>query len=227
MANLAFIQTATARVNPGTTGTVSFSSNNMVGNLLVLFVFYYGATTISVPVDSAGNTWTQIAQKTGGTSPLAVVAFSVPSCRGGANTVTVNSSNSVQYIMRIAEYEGYSAFDTSAGNSISSPTSGTRSAGPLALAGKDLICFEVGNSSVPGTIVPASGYTTEAEGILDVFIDGLAPTAGSTPSYTDSASVYWTGLAVAFLPAISVGGVGSLGLGFGLGPIGKYNQGEI
>lgn len=103
--------------------SLAFGSNNTTGNLLVL-ISNQNSTDFSI-LDTAGNTWIQVASITGSVVNNSNGAVWVCySCLGGANTVTIGGTGLSVAAFTIAEFSGVNALDQGASVLAPAPIAG-------------------------------------------------------------------------------------------------------
>lgn len=198
MAVGSFVQTATVRINPGTSGSVSFASNTVAGDFLSLLFWTYGATTLSFS-DASGNVWKQVGTTLVGAVVKQAQLFYVSSCVGGPVTLNLSSSSNVQFCARIAEYSGPFTLD----NSVTNTTSVNNTAfsiGPVTTSGSsELLLTMVATSASPNTLTSSTGDTVDATGVLDFLLHRITGNPGSySVSTSNLASIQYTGFEAAF-----------------------------
>jgi hypothetical protein len=221
MANPAFVQ-GTTQATSASTILASFPSNNTAGNLLIMVFRVNAAVTVTSVTDSQGNTWIVSPDGNISTTGETYNFWYAQNCKAGANTVTLVISASDGTTMCIGEYSGVATSGALDGHAAAAGTSSgnitTTTAGDL------LIGYGANNT---GTVfVAGAGYTIrEQQSNVVAFEDNLAGAPG-TYSATFSAGPSDTGV-MAFKPVPAVtggGGLGSFGLGVGLGPQGKWEM---
>jgi hypothetical protein len=188
--NIKFVQATSASSGSSSVNSeaATFTSANNAGDLIVVALEWYGATTVKSVADSANNTYKPaVGPSNDGSGDYVVVyyASNVKAKSGNKVTVTLNASET--YLdLDILEYSGVSTLDKTATGTGNSTTAKTSSA--TTTAANELI-FGTGNSYGSSFTAPGSGFTFRAD---DVTEDMIVSTTGSySASATISASDPW------------------------------------
>jgi hypothetical protein len=189
---------------------VAYASDNTAGNFLVGYVQWYGTDlSLSVPTDTAGNTWTLAISGEDTNDGVTLAIYYVSSCLSGSNTVTFYMSPGTSPVtaVHVAEFSGgVSTLDkTGALNTGSSSPATSASTGALSQADElaiGVVCEILGTNR---TISYLSPWTTM--GNEQYFAGSIhtgwewqetAATTALTSSFKLSGSVAWASLAATF-----------------------------
>lgn len=180
----------------------AYGSNNTLGNLLVLALSAGQNTTgaqvdpVSV-LDTAGNTWLKAFRQTnvtGTTNPGCEWIYYVPSCKAGANTVTVTFASSSQQFISFNIYEFHSSvagtwtIDQTGGATSASTISKTASQAPSAALGVTSNWTSQPTGVASGWSIasnPTGNFTASG---YDILTTAVAFAPGFTPNVTSSDS---------------------------------------
>jgi hypothetical protein len=113
---ITLVQSASANYSGSGSRAIAFGSNNTLGN--ALFCLFNSHANSGSVADTQLNTWISLGFI--GSSNTSAALFWLPSCKAGANTVTI-SSGSGSIAGTIAEVSGVDTLDQTSG----SPTTGT------------------------------------------------------------------------------------------------------
>jgi len=179
----------------GGTGTfqLTFPTNNIQGDVLVVMAQLSSGVTITGMSDSQGNTYvSQVNDYTGGLTASLYIWYCA-SCKAGANTVTVTVSGTTNQVLslEIAEIYGLSQSSLLIGSVTSSNASGTtttETTGPLSVSANAFIIGIAGPEAgySPGTYAPASPFT-----VLDS-TPRAAMFYGTSAGGSQSVTLNWT-----------------------------------
>lgn len=186
------------------TFTLPYGSANTAGNLLIAIVssFSGGIQASPVPItDSQGNTWLQAGSIVGNS-----VMYYVPSCTGGANTITFQNI-AARVFVALAEYSGQAVSgvvldETNQAHSASGTTGSAYSY--IQNANSLLIAMFQSTSSSETWSALTAGWTAQSNvtGQFVLWADNTAPAAGAnTVAVTASVSDTLTARIACFLPA--------------------------
>jgi prepilin-type N-terminal cleavage/methylation domain-containing protein len=177
---IALLQQAKWESNSPTVTTLSASFGNMneTSSLLIALVANTGsAASVSIPPDSAGNTWTKIGSITYPAYNEEMNVFDAVNAVNASNTVTANFGSGASYAsLFVYEYRGAataSSFDVT--TSTLQPDTQTPSSGyvtpnyPI-----ELLFGATYNASSTETPTPGSGFTLEtASAVTHVFAEDM------------------------------------------------------
>ena len=194
-----FVQARAREITSGTTNSLAFSSANTSGNLIVAYVVWSDAPTVTL-TDSRGNTYAsaQPATRWNGSQWSAQV-FYAKNVAGGANTVTAQFSSNINSfgILYIHEYSGIdqnNPLDVS--RSAIGSSSAMNSGSATTTNANDLI-FGAGASAKRVTAA-GTGFTTRSTAFDNRTMDRTVTTAGSYNVTANQNSNAWVLQMVAF-----------------------------
>jgi hypothetical protein len=189
---ISYVQSAKVSVNHGTSAVVAFPSNNTAGCLIVVSGGFYNYSSFAMTVsDSQGNAYTAVDSIVNATSESKM--WYAKNCIGGANTVTVSNSGTLDLDVTIAEYSG--ADPASPLHASATSTANPLTSGSLTIGANDgLLAFEGFSGTTNAstfTASPSSGtvlrqQTSNPDGTTVAYFDLVGPPVGS---YTQTVSV--------------------------------------
>jgi thermitase len=203
---IALVQSKAAEGSGLPSISVTFTSVNTTGNLIIAAVRMSSTSQTVTVTDSAGNIYTDAvaqAQTTDGHQVHVFYAKIVAG--GGGNTVkaTFSSTNNHPWLA-VYEYSGLSALDRTAHaqGSDSAPTSG---ATPTTASANELVFAAVGlPASYTGTVAAGSGYALQLQDTGTSRSANEAAVVTSTGSYAGtfslSAGANWSAVVATFKP---------------------------
>jgi len=152
------VQSVSRSINAASSGTLAFTSDNTVGNLIVVVLFSNGGDTVT-PTDSRNTYQAAFANQL--QSPDRLSIYYAQNIGAGANTVSVSAPGATSLKLVIFEFSGLStdaALDQAAGTSgtssvPSSPTVTTTTPHELAIGAQLRV--------TTGTISAGTGYSLE------------------------------------------------------------------
>jgi|GEM_PF-1432890 len=199
LSNLTKISFVQAAANYGSAGpiSVSFPSNTVAGDIILVGVIFNTNATLSV-TDSQGNAFTQVGTQLISPGSNRSQVYYAKNIKGGPDTVTVTCSVSCYQEVYVTEYSGVdqtNPIDVQAG---ASGSAGAVSSGnaTTTLAGDMIYGFCLGDSACTVGSSFAARSTLNANLVEDM-------TAGNPGSYaaTGSANSGWTMQMVVLKPA--------------------------
>src|SRR5579883_1727170 len=199
LSNLTKISFVQAAANYGSAGpiSVSFPSNTVAGDIILVGVIFNTNATLSV-TDSQGNAFTQVGTQLISPGSNRSQVYYAKNIKGGPDTVTVTCSVSCYQEVYVTEYSGVdqtNPIDVQAG---ASGSAGAVSSGnaTTTLAGDMIYGFCLGDSACTVGSSFAARSTLNANLVEDM-------TAGNPGSYaaTGSANSGWTMQMVVLQPA--------------------------
>jgi hypothetical protein len=218
-AAIAFVQSKSGGSVSTTSVAVTYTSNNTLGNTLILFLRMSTTSQTVTMSDTLSNTFVQAATQQQTTDGHTTYLFYVKNCKAGANTVTATFSGTNTYHW-LAAYE-YSGLDLANPLDQTATAQGTTTAisvGPTSATNtaNELVFLGVGfPGSFTGTVTSGSGYTL-GEQNLDA-VNGsyhgatetatVTATGAQTAAMTASAATNWSGLLATFREASATGTV--------------------
>jgi len=203
-ASISSVQTVAKTSGPASSLSLSFPTNTVAGDL-ILVAFDYSTNAIPASVtDSQGNVFTSVGNQL--TSPGGVRSrvYYANNIAGGADTVTVNlSANSSWIDLYLTEYTGVSQTNPIDAQAGASGNGGAVSSGnaTTAVAGDLIYGYCVGEWAC----TVGSGFTARSTWGSNLIEDKQAGNAG-TYAATGWANKGWTMQMVALKPASSVMG---------------------
>jgi len=140
--------------------TLAFDSPNVAGNVLIVVVG--GAFDIGTPLnftcsDSLGNIFQAKTQQIVGSKTAQM--FVVPSCKGGANTVTITPTVNAMSFFAIHEFSGVNTLDQHAA---ATGTGLSQDSGPITTTIADELLFGY-EAAGQVSVTPGDGTWTTAE----------------------------------------------------------------
>lgn len=204
--NASYVQGNSTTANSGSSVTTTYTSAQKAGDLNVVFVAWYQATSsVQSITDSNGNTYVAAVGPTVNPSGLTQVVYyasNIVPAAAGTNTVTVNFASSVTYPdIRILEFSGISPvspFDTA---SAAIGTGTTLNSGPLttSTANELLVAGGYVQHTYSGGAGP--GYTQILVSAWNLVEDAVVTAIGSYSATSTTSSGYWVMQQVAFKAA--------------------------
>ena len=231
----------------GTSAYQTSAQNVSAGNLLVVGVSMYAQTANNITSlqDTAGNSYTIVPGGTkfpAGLPGIGIALYYAKNCLGNAaNKVQVNfTANQIYssvFVWQVAGADTTAPFDA-VGTGFNASGSPVATSAFSTLTANDIICMLGAGSTGADTFAPSTGFTpADSASIAPVLTTGAAHAIVSsvqtniTPGFSDSGAggLYMGVVAAAFkakaaVIPVSSGGIGSLGLGVGLGPQGKWEM---
>jgi hypothetical protein len=206
MANPAFVQANNAVT--GAPGTLAFLSNNTAGSLLVVWVVSQsGAGTITVQDTNNGNVYSVGIPQVNDGSISDVVAFYLPNCKAGANTVQIAATATAFFRVIIAEYSGVALTSPLDAEQLARLVVGaTPSSGNITTTGTNDLLVGVGNNgTAPASTAAGSGYTLRVNQGNSAFLEDNN-SANNSPGSQSASVTYGSSIVsniglMAFLPA--------------------------
>jgi hypothetical protein len=198
-----FVQQISSATHGSPSGiTLSFPSNTLAGDVL-LVAFDYEGTTVSSVTDTQGNAFTPVGNRLASPGGALGQVYYAKNIKGGADTVIMNLSAASNYLEAyLTEYSGVnptSPIDAEAG---ASGSAGTVSSGnATTIVAGDMI---YGYCVADGACTVGSGFTARSTLNSNLVEDMQASSAGSYAA-TGSANSGWTMQMVALAPASASG----------------------
>lgn len=190
----------------------AFVSNVSVGNRIVVAITTYYITTnpVTSVTDNLGNTYTLVNSNNSTGYGWYVHIYSAPVTTGGACTVTVNLTDSLQVGLAIAESAGNST-SVDVSNNAGPTYSTTPQVGLSPTVENIIFAVSAGNWSSSPTVTPDSGWTQIYENenwatMVISFIYRIVPSGSATAGWTLSLTQYWSAVAGGFREAAGGGG---------------------
>src|SRR5579885_3475394 len=199
LSNLTKISFVQAAANYGSAGpiSVSFPSNTVAGDIILVGVIFNTNATLSV-TDSQGNAFTQVGTQLISPGSNRSQVYYAKNIKGGPDTVTVTCSVSCYQEVYVTEYSGVDQTNTIDVQAGASGSAGAVSSGnaTTTLAGDMIYGFCLGDSACTVGSSFAARSTLNANLVEDM-------TAGNPGSYaaTGSANSGWTMQMVVLKPA--------------------------
>jgi len=214
-----FVQQASVAAAAAATSTaLAFSSNNTLGNTIVVAVSWNTVSSLTPTCsDSQGNTYSAIVLETDDPDNSQSGICYATNIKAGANTVTVTFGASVTYrALAIQEYSGiattspvdtyatYAATGTTATNAYTSTTAATTTSGDL------IFGYFVDETGSTATATAGTGFTQRTDNTTltspATTEDMVQSSAGSiAATQTENQAHVYTGMMMAFKPSTTTG----------------------
>jgi chitodextrinase len=217
-----FIQKRYLRVISGGSVSVTFKKPNAAGNLIVAYVVWDNAGTVSI-TDTAGNAYDSAigpTQATGDTSSAQV--FYARNIAGGPDTVTATFATGItaRGVLYIHEYAGLDRTDPLDGAVAASGSSLSMDSGDLATASTGDLLFAAGESNGKSIGRLTRGFKKRLGKYGNVTAEEAAAVAGSHDVMATQKGTAWVMQLVAFKTAGST--TPHTAYPLKVGPTGRY-----
>jgi len=205
-----------------TTISVAYNGNNLAHSCLVAYSPCLASGTIPPPLSISdtnntpgGAVWIQATRIDLGTPSFRTcVAWVLPNCKAGANTVTLNytGSGTTDFGLAVMEFTGVDTVQPLDGLVAQSTGSGN-STGTLTIPA---VTPTVANSVIvayaapeQGTITPGSGWSdSDDNNHLQSMYKILTSSSTQTPTWTTTTSDFWAACALTLVaPRVTTGGL--------------------
>lgn len=168
--------TQTANAASGGAINVSFGSNTVAGNLIVVATGVGSSTETVTITDSQGNSYSQANISTQASIPYRICVYYAIAGSSAANTVTMTpGANVANRRLLIHEYGGVDVFDATAQ---ATAASGVASSGVAATTSAEELIFGWGINNT-GTTVADPGFTLRQTALSESTVDQLGKTIGN------------------------------------------------
>ena len=193
-----FVQTRANEVSSGTTNSLAFSSANTAGNLIVAYVIWNNAGSVSLS-DSRGNSYTSAAGRTTWGNGWSSQVFYAKSIAGGANTVTATFSTAISGwgVVYIHEYSGVDKVSPVDATATATGSSAAMNSGNVTTTTAGELLFAAGASTSTVT-AGGVGFTTRSTAYDNRTMDRTVTSAGTYNATMSQNSSGWVMHLVAF-----------------------------
>jgi glucose/arabinose dehydrogenase len=195
----AHVQSRAKEISSGTVNSLAFSNANTAGNLIVVYLIWNTASTVTLS-DTKGNVYAAAAPVTRwNNNTWSSQVFYAKNIAAGTNTVRATFATSITAWADMYIHE-YSGLDKSAPLDVSAAAVGTTSAmssGTATTTNASDLIFGAGAST--GTVSAAgAGFTTRRTNFGNRTEDKLVSTAGATSATATQGGASWVMHMVAF-----------------------------
>jgi hypothetical protein len=193
-----FVQARAKEVRSGTTSSLAFTSANTAGNLVVVYVLWSNAGSVSVS-DSRGNGYASAVARVTWKSNWSAQVLYAKNVAGGTNTVTATFATAINSFadIYIHEYSGVDKVNPVDVARSATGTSSTVDSGPVTMTNATDLLFAAAASS--GSVNQGgTGYTTRSTAFGNRTQDRNVTTAGSYNATATQSSSSWVMQLVAF-----------------------------
>ena len=193
-----FLQTRAQEVTSGTTNSLTFSSANSEGNLIVAYVIWSNTNTVTLS-DSKGNGYVSAAGRTTWGSNWSSQVFYAKAIAGGTNTVTTTFASAISSfaVLYIHEYSGVDKIAPVDATATATGSSSAVSSGSLATSFASDLLFNATASS--NTVTSGDGgYTTRSTAFGNRTQDRNVTSAGSYTAAAVQNGASWVSHLLAF-----------------------------